>query len=106
MDVSDFLALVLSELYGCSVSLTTFLVNSYSLFHRPVLILQPTMNCITSDIQSMQCQHLISQLGKKGSYSVSKYIYIYIHTHTHIYIYIYRCSCRVLEVEGYILAAE
>jgi len=81
--ISDFWALVLSELYGCSMSLTTFQVNSYSLFHRPLLILQPTMNCIVSDNQSMQCQHLISKLGKMCCYCVSTYIYIYI--------YIYQC---------------
>jgi len=71
------------------------------MFHRPLLILQPTVNSIASDNQSMQCQHLISQLGEKGSYSVATYIYIY--THTHIYIYVHG---GVWEVGGYILAPE
>ena len=78
MDISDFWALVLSELYGCSVPLTAFLVKSYSLFHMPVLIIQPTMNCIASDNQSTQCRNLIGQMGKMCSYCVSIYIYIYI----------------------------
>ena len=72
--IYDFWALVLSELYGCSMSLTTFLVNSYSLFHRPVLIFQPSLSSIASDNQSMRCQHLISQLEKMSKCSV--YIYI------------------------------
>jgi len=44
--------------------LTTFLVNNYSLLHRPVLIFQPTVNSKASDSQSKQCQNHISQLGK------------------------------------------
>ena len=94
------------------MSLTAFLVNRYSLFHRPVLIFQPTVNCIASDNQSMQCHNCISHLGKKDSNCVSKYIYIHTHTHTHthkthIYIYIYiAVHGGVWEVEGYILAAE
>jgi len=74
--IYDFWTLVLSELYGCTMSLTTFLVNSCSLFYRPVLILQPTVSSVASDNQSMQFQHLISKLGKMCSYCVSTYIYI------------------------------
>ena len=71
-----FLALVLSELYGSSVPLTTFLFNSYSLFHRPVLIFQPTMNSIASSNQSTWCQKLINHLGTEQLLYI--YIYIYI----------------------------
>jgi hypothetical protein len=77
VDISDFFALVLSELCGCSVPLT-LLVNSYSLFRRPVLIFQHTMNYVASDNQSTQCQHLISQLGKMCSYYVSAYISVFV----------------------------
>jgi len=39
-----------------------------------MLIFLPTMNSIASDKQSMQCQNLISQMGKMCSYCVSTYI--------------------------------
>jgi hypothetical protein len=44
IDFCDFLALVLSELYGYSTPLTTLMVKKVHLFHRPVLILQYTAN--------------------------------------------------------------
>jgi len=42
--------------------LTTFLVKKAFLFHRPVLIFDPTVNSRASDNQSMQLQNHISQL--------------------------------------------
>jgi len=42
----------LSELYGYSTPLTTFLVNDECSLHRPVLILQPTVNPRASNIES------------------------------------------------------
>ena len=92
--ISDFWALVLSELYGYSVPLT-FLVNSCSSFHMPLLIFQPTTNCIASNNQNMPCHNIISQLGKMCSCCVSTYIYIYIGVFGWVW-----------EVEGYILAPE
>jgi len=58
----------LSELYGYSKPLTTFLVNSYTLLHRSVVIFQPKVISRASDSQSKQCQKRISQLGKMCSY--------------------------------------
>jgi len=57
VDISDFLALILSQLYRHSKPLTTFLVNNYGSFHRPVLIFQPTVNCRASDKQ----RHAVSR---------------------------------------------
>ena len=71
MDISDFLTLLLSELYGYSTALTTFLVKKQFLLHRPVLIFQPTMNSRASDNRTKQCQNRISQLGKMCSYELS-----------------------------------
>ena len=76
--ISDFWALVLSELYGYSMPLTNFLVNSWSLFHRPVLIFQPTMNSIACNNQSTRCQNIISRLRKMRSYYVSTYISVFV----------------------------
>jgi len=56
----------LSELYGYSTSLTTFLVNKESLLHRPVLIFQPTVNPNASYEQSYQCLNHVSQLGQSA----------------------------------------
>jgi len=68
----------LYELHGYSTPLTTFLVNNWSSFHRPVLIFQPTMNSNASNNQSKQCQDLTSQLGKTCSYQVSTYISVFV----------------------------
>jgi hypothetical protein len=46
-----FWALDSSEVYRYSMPLTTFLVNNFCLFHRPVLIFQTTLNCRASDKQ-------------------------------------------------------
>jgi len=73
MDICDFLALLLSELYAYSMPLTTFLVKKEFLFHRPVLIFQPKVNSRASDNRSHQYQNHISQLGKMHSYEVSIY---------------------------------
>jgi len=48
--------------------LTNFLVKKEFSLHRSVLIFQPTVNSRASDIQSIQCQSRISQLGKMRSY--------------------------------------
>jgi len=48
VDISDFGALILSELYGYSTPLKTFLVNNKCSFHRPVLIFQPTVDSSAS----------------------------------------------------------
>ena len=66
--ISDFLALLLSELYGYSMPLTTFLVKKELSLHRPALIFQATVNSRVSDNQSKQCQNHISQLGKMHGY--------------------------------------
>ena len=76
--ISDFLALLLSKLYGYSTPLTTFLVKKEFLLHRPVLIFQPTGNSRTSDNRSKQCQNLFSQLGKMRSYEASTYILVFV----------------------------
>jgi len=68
-----FWAIVLPELHGYSMPPTTFMVNSYSLFHRPALIFQPTVKPSGSYIQSYQCLNHISQAGKKCSYLVLTY---------------------------------
>jgi len=44
---------------GYSTPLTTILVTKEILFHRPVLIFQPTENSGASDNQSTQCQQRI-----------------------------------------------
>jgi hypothetical protein len=44
----------------------------------PVLIFQPTMNCIASDNQSTRCQNLIGQIEKMCSYCVSTYISVFV----------------------------
>jgi len=59
-----FLSINLSELYGYSMPLTTFLVKKEFLLHRPVSIFQPTVNSRASDNHSKQCQNRISQLEK------------------------------------------
>jgi len=69
-----FLSINLSELYGYSTPLTTFLVKKEFSLHRPVLIFQPTVNHRVSNNHSKQCQNHISQLGKMHSYYVSTYI--------------------------------
>ena len=56
MDISDFGALVFSELYGYSMPLKTFLVNKKCSFHRPVLIFQPTVDSSANDKQ----KHVVS----------------------------------------------
>jgi len=56
----------LSELYGNSTPLTTFLVNKQSLLHRPVLVFQPTVNPSASYEQRYQCLKHIRQLGKNA----------------------------------------
>jgi len=58
----------LSESYGYSTPLTTFLVKKEFSLHRPVLIFQPTVSSRASNTQSKQCQNRISQLGKMCSY--------------------------------------
>ena len=73
IDICGYLPF-LSELYGYSMPLTTFLVMKEFLFHRLVLIFQPSVNSRASDNQSKQCQNHISQLGKMHSYKVSTYI--------------------------------
>jgi hypothetical protein len=52
VDISNFCALVLSEMDGYSTPLTTSLVNKYCSFHMPVLIFQLTVNSRASDKQS------------------------------------------------------
>jgi len=61
-----FLSLVLSELYGYSMPLATFLVKKDCLFHRPVLIFQPTVNPSARYKQSFQCLNHISPLGQNA----------------------------------------
>ena len=51
MAICDFGALVLSELCGYSTPLKTFLVNNKCLFHRPVLLFQPTVDSSANDKQ-------------------------------------------------------
>ena len=63
---------------GYSTPLTTFLVKKEFLFHRPVLIFQPTVNCRSSNNRSTQCQNLISQLGKMSSYEVATFISVFV----------------------------
>ena len=78
LGISDFWVLLLSDLYGYSMPLTTFLVKKEFLLHRPVLIFQPTVNSRASDNHSKQCQNHISQLGKMRSYEVSMYISVFV----------------------------
>ena len=78
MVISNFWALVLCELYGYSMPLTTFLVKKESLLYRPVLIFQPTMNPSARYKQSYQCLNQIRQLGKMCSYCVSTYISVFV----------------------------
>jgi hypothetical protein len=49
VDLSDFCAVVLSEVYGYSTPLTNSLINKQCLFYMPLLIFQPTVNCSASD---------------------------------------------------------
>jgi len=63
-----FWALLLSESYGYSTPLTTFLVKKDFSLHRPVLIFQWTVNCRASDNQNKECQNHISHLAKMRSY--------------------------------------
>ena len=65
--ISHFSASLLSELYGYSTPLTTFLLKKEFLLHRPVFIFQPTVNSRASDNHSKLCQNRISQLGKMRS---------------------------------------
>ena len=51
MDIYDFGALVLSELYGYSTPLKTFLVKNKCSFHRPMLIFQPSVDSSASNKQ-------------------------------------------------------
>jgi hypothetical protein len=51
LDISDFWALVLSEVYWYSTPLTTYEVQNFCSFHRLVLIFQLTVNCRASDKQ-------------------------------------------------------
>jgi len=60
--ISDFLALLLSELYGYSTPLTIFLVKQEFSLHRPVLIFQPTVNLGASDFKARS----VSRLGKNA----------------------------------------
>jgi len=55
VDISDFWALLLSELYGYSTPRTTLLDKNKSLIHRPVLIFQPTVSSRASDKQGELC---------------------------------------------------
>jgi len=73
VDISDFLALVLPELYGYSMLLTTFLVNNQSSLHRPVLIFQPTVNCRASHKQGELCLEQHYSLRELRSCYVSTY---------------------------------
>jgi len=50
-----FLSISLSQLYEYGTPLTTFLVNNQSSLHSPVLIFQPTVNCMASDKQGELC---------------------------------------------------
>jgi hypothetical protein len=68
----------MSELYGYSMSLTTFLVKKEFLLHRPVFIFQPTVNSRASNSCSKQCQNHISQLGKMRSCEVSTYVSVFV----------------------------
>jgi hypothetical protein len=64
----------LSELYGYSTPLVTFLVQKEFSLHRPVLIFQHTVTSTASDNRSRQWQKHITQLGKMRSCEVSTYI--------------------------------
>ena len=64
MSISNFRALFLSDLYGYSMPLTTFLVKKEFLLYKPVLIFQPKVNSRASDNQNTQCQNPTTQLGK------------------------------------------
>jgi hypothetical protein len=55
LDISDFWALVLSELNGYSMALKTFLVNNQCSFHMPVMIFQSTVHSSASSKQSELC---------------------------------------------------
>jgi len=75
VDISDFLALVLSELYGYSTPTTTFLVNNQCSLHRPVLIFQPTVNPRASDIESEHVKTILVS-WEKDTVTGSADIYI------------------------------
>jgi hypothetical protein len=64
----EFWVLVLSELYGYSTPLTTFMVKKECLFHRPVSIFQHTANSRASGNKSTQCVPRASQLEEMHSY--------------------------------------
>jgi len=55
--------------------LTTFLVKKEFLFHRAVLIFQPTVNSRASDNQSMWCQKRIRS-STKNAQLISDGMYI------------------------------
>jgi len=58
--MSDFWALLLSELYGYSMPLTTFLVMKAFLLHRLVLIVRPSGNSRARDKASSVRTILVS----------------------------------------------
>jgi hypothetical protein len=64
---------LLSELYGYSMPLTTLVVKKEFLLNRPLLIFQPTAN----KNRGKQCQYRISHLGKMHNYEVSTYISVF-----------------------------
>jgi len=72
------LMLLLSELYGYSTPLATFLVKTEFSLHRPVLIFQPTVNSRASDNRSKQWRKPICQLGKMHSCKVSTYTLVFV----------------------------
>jgi len=76
--ISDFLALLLSELYAYITPLKTFLVKKDFLLPRPLFIFQPTVNSRASDNCSKRCQNHISQLGKMRNYEVCTYILVFV----------------------------
>jgi hypothetical protein len=65
----------LSELYGYSTPLTTFLVKKEFWLHRPVLIFQPTVNSRASDNCSKAVRTVLVS-GEKCAVMKSVYIYI------------------------------
>ena len=65
----------MSELYGYSMPLTTFLVEKEFLLQRPVVIFQPTVNSRASDNRSKQYQNRIMS-AEKNAQLRSVYVYI------------------------------
>ena len=76
----------MSELYGYSTPLTTFLVNSWNSFHIPVLIFQPTVNPRVSDSETKRVTTVLVSWEKDA---VTRSVDI-----------IYWCLEGVQEVEG------